>query len=176
MPEINEECCCSPKEALQLGFDSILKAITTRSFCSSCRYQEHLVNLQNFTGKSIRPWWTVGGHIRSLHDGPDVLLVWVGIGRPMARNLTLFLLRLESEGQTAYVIAQKYKQNARSKALTKVGPPTLVQDAKLLWKASKSRPEYTSESVYTILHSKTLRKYSVRAGAARYGREEMDYG
>jgi hypothetical protein len=78
--------------------------------------------------------------IRAFTTGEIYALVWDGVLTiDDVRHDAVFAEAGMRADKMAYVFAQKYKQNARSKALKQNGRPILVEGAKHLWKVPKSR-------------------------------------
>jgi len=159
MGDIDEKLRLFVEEALRLGFDRISEGDHHPfALLLDSDGREHVMNLQTTSGE-INASLVESGRdvIRAFPTGRMYALVWDGyLTTDAVKQDAVSVEAGKRADKTAYVFAQRYKQNEGSNGLTKDGSPLLVQDAKHLWKASKSRPKYTSESVYTILHSKDL--------------------
>jgi hypothetical protein len=142
MDQIDEELLPFAFEALQLGFDCISDGDHDPFvLLVDSDGERHFVELHAASG-AIGPSLVDGGRdvIRAFTKGQIYGLVWDGyLTIDDVKHDAVFVEAGKRADKTAYVLAQKYKQNARSKALKMDGRPILVEDAKHLWKAPKSR-------------------------------------
>lgn len=159
MADPNGELRQFAEEALELGFDCISEGDNAPFvLLIETDDQRHLLNLQAINGDDNAALLDSGREvIRVFTGGQLYALVWDGyLTTDEVKNEAVFVEAGKRGEKTSFIFAQKYQHRPRSKMLSKDGSPILVQEAKHLWRTSKSRPEYTSECVYTVLHSKEL--------------------